>query len=59
MKQPRCRGAGVQVASRKTGGGASWNRKWVCDVCGRKVLLTNSGRIRYHHPRKQKVESAQ
>ena len=49
----------MQVASRKTGGGASWNRKWVCDVCGRKVLLTNSGRIRYHHPRKQKVESAQ
>jgi hypothetical protein len=43
-----CRGAGARVASRNNGGGASWNRKWTCDVCGRTVPLNADGSLRWH-----------
>lgn len=46
-----CRGSGEGVARGGRGGGARWNTDFaMCSVCGRRIRLTQEGRLRVHVP---------
>ena len=55
MSNKTCAGAGEHQGG--TQGGASWMNRGVCHVCGKRLVLTPSGRIPRHVPQEAAAET--